>query len=336
MLYKKYYQKITYILNYFIEIIIQKCISYLNRNSSNFITYHKRPINTSKIITINRNSNNLPQHAIVIQGQIIKKNDFTYQTIKLYKKNYPNTFIILSTWDDESKVILDKIKALDIQILISKKPEFYGVSNINLQIASSKIGILFAKSLGAKFVIKTRSDQRFYESNVDSYFYSLLTTFPLLNLGYNQKFRIISINLNSFKERMYGVTDMLNYGFIDDMINFWSTDLDVRKTIVQESKKPEYTPDKFSFLRICEVYLVTNFLIKIGSKLNWTLEDSYEKIGLHFCIIDKESIDLLWIKYNNLEYRWKNYESSNYLFNEINFKDWLNIYNNLKEKYVKV
>ena len=321
---------------YFYHNLTQICISYLNKISSNFITYHKRPINTINIIAENRVLNTLPQHAIVIQGPIIESKDFTYQTIKLYKRNYPKIYIILSTWDDQNNTILNKIKELDVYVIKNKKPKFSGVSNINLQIKSSKEGILLAKHLGADYVLKTRTDQRFYEANVDTYFFNLLLTFPLFNITNAQKSRIISMNLNSFKDRIYGITDMLNYGYIDDMLNFWTAELDDRVEVIKESKRPECTPDKLAFLRICEVYLVTEFLKKIGTKLNWTLEDSFEKIATHFCIIDKESIDLYWYKYNNLEYKWKNYESINYQFNEINFKDWLYFYNEFKNKYAKV
>jgi hypothetical protein len=321
---------------YFYHNLLDICISYLNKISSNFITFHKRPINTSNIIAVNTFLNTLPQHAIVIQGPVIERKDFTFQTIKLYKRNYPNIYIILSTWDNQNNTILSKIKELDVYIIENKKPKFSGVSNINLQIKSSKEGILLAKSLGADYVIKTRTDQRFYEANVDTYFFNLLLTFPLFEINKRQNSRIISISLNSFKDRIYGITDMLNYGNIDDMLNFWSAKLDNRVEVINESKKPECTPDKLAFLRICEVYLVTEFLINIGCKLNWTLEDSFEKITNHFCIIDKESIDLYWYKYNNLEYKWKNYEAINYHFNELNFKDWLCLYNNAKKKYDQI
>ena len=70
------------------------------------------------------------------------------------------------------------------------------------------------------------------------------------------------------------------------------------------------------------------FLVKVGRKLEWTIKDSWELFADHFCIVDKEHLDLFWPKYNRLEYRWLAY-SDILKFQEMNFKEWLTIYNKL-------
>ena len=52
---------------------------------------------------------------IVMQGPIVYKNNFTLETIKLYKKTFCNCPIILSTWDYEDNKVIEDIKKLGAQ-----------------------------------------------------------------------------------------------------------------------------------------------------------------------------------------------------------------------------
>ena len=73
-------------------------------------------------------------------------NNFTFETIKLYKKNIPNAKIIFSTWE-LPKALERELKELNVSVIVNQKPKNPGIFNINLQIATSKSGILLAKKL---------------------------------------------------------------------------------------------------------------------------------------------------------------------------------------------
>lgn len=300
----------------------------IEKIENKYITIHKRPILTSNIKFENRNFKPLPKHAIVIQGQILIINDFTFETIKLYKRTFKNTSIILSTWSDTPDQVLNKFKDLNIHILLNDKPLNKGISNINLQIVTSGNGIKYAKNIGSEFVFKTRTDQRMYENDLNNYFFNLINQFPLKLKNSKQNKRIISISLNTFRNRMFGVTDMLNYGHIDDMLIYWNPKLDDRLCMDESFFEKTQKPSNYAHLNICEVYLVTNFLKNTGYNFLWTIEDSLKTISNLFCIVDKESVDLYWGKYSSLEYQWKEYEIDSYSFEEIHFKDWLNLFYN--------
>jgi hypothetical protein len=124
---------------------------------------------------------------------------------------------------------------------------------------------------------------------------------------------------------MYGLSDMLMYGHIDDMLLFWNISLDTRKFNSNDKNLANSSLRNFAHWRICEVFLTTEFLNKVGQKLQWTLKDSWEMFANHFCIIDKESLDLYWGKYDFLEYRWTRYG------NAINIYSELNLYCNLNK-----
>jgi hypothetical protein len=307
---------------------LENLIKATQKLTGTFITYHQRPNQSDSILTSSQSRRPFPKLAIVIQGPIITRNAFTFETIKLYKKHFPTAFIILSTWSDEKQNEVSLIESLGAYVLLNNKPEYYGVSNINLQITSSKAGVIKAKELGAEYVLKTRTDQRIYSPNIEEYLYNILKVFPLNVFGTKQNKRIVGISMNTFKFRMYGLSDMFTYGHIHDMILFWDVELDNRKYSKKELAEATVSMRKFAQSRVCEVYLTTQFLIKIGRNLEWTLEDSWRVFADHFCIIDKESLDLFWGKYGLSEFRWKKYEKQINVFDEMNFMDWLNLFCN--------
>ncbi len=63
-------------------------------------------------------------------------------------------YVILSTWmGEESKVTFDKV-----EVLYNSYPEAPGISHRNYQRLSSANGLRLAKSLGAEYVLKWRTD----------------------------------------------------------------------------------------------------------------------------------------------------------------------------------
>ena len=308
-----------------------RLIAGVQRATSKYITYHFRPKFVSDYLLSNTSLVELPQLAIVIQGPIIIKDNFTLETVKLYKKLFPNTLLILSTWEDTPEHEINPFYLHDITIVCNEKPKYAGVSNINLQIETSKKGIIKAKELGAEYVMKTRTDQRMYASNVSQFLFDMINLFPIKSDIIKQNKRIIGVSINTFKYRMYGLSDMLIYGHIDDMLLFWNIPLDMRKFNYDEQKIKNHTLRSFAHSLICEVFLTTEFLKKVDRKLEWTLEDSWKIFADHFCIIDKESLDLYWGKYGTKEYRWTNYNDTINIFEEISFREWINFYCNSKQ-----
>ena len=72
----------------------------LRNYRSVYVTEKHRPVLCSKYYSFHKDRSD--DTAIMLQGPIVKENDFTYETIKLYQNNFPNAKIILSTWRNES------------------------------------------------------------------------------------------------------------------------------------------------------------------------------------------------------------------------------------------
>ena len=263
--------------------------------------------------------------AIVMQGPIVTKDNFTYETLKIYRKRFPKISLILSTWDEYSKDELSKFKTINVEIIINSKPDYSGIANINFQIESTKNGILKAKKLGLKYCLKTRTDQRIYRHDFILFFLSLLDIFKIKNKDLRK--RLIISSLNTYKYRLYGVSDMLMFGHIDDMLKYWNVSFDNR---LLKDVKIGISSLEYSKARICEVYLCTEFLKKINHCIDFTLEDSWRVLANYFCVVDSKSIDLFWFKYArwNEERRYQNMKRK--LDEEFFFSDWINSVNDLK------
>ena len=259
---------------------------------------------------------------IVMQGPVITESNFTVETLKIYRKNFAKAILILSTWEI-SNTVRRELKKIDVHVIENKCPKFRGICNINMQIHSTREGILFAQKLGAEYVLKTRTDQRIYHPSLDAYLFSLIDTFPLTVNSSCQQKRLVGVSLNFMKYRLYGVSDMFLFGEINDMFLYWDVAFDERPKWPNAMGHNGYTWREQAMLRRCEVYLSTEFIKKLGREVKFTLTDSFDFLGKHFVLIDKDAIRLYWHKYTLNADR---YHYFGLYDSEMSFNDWLVLY----------
>lgn len=260
------------------------------------------------------------EFGILMQGPVIIENDFTFNTLKLYRHKYPNANILLSTWKGENNDILVKLRNIGIIVIENSKPSNFGIVNVNLQIVSTAIGILEMKKLNVQYLIKVRTDQRIYK-NIDflSLMKNLQDTFPITDNVL--KSRLIIASVNTFRTRLYGITDMLMFGHIDDMEKYWCIPLE------GNVNKLNRFPDPSIYIKnqVGEGYLINHFFKTTGFEPMWSTNNSLKFIVSYFCIIDKEQLDLYWLKYNRFFESIDFTNSNDYLnWERFEFSDWLN------------
>ncbi len=303
-------------------------VNAFGESNDSFASYHLRPYYAKDYNKWNDPLiKALPKMAIVIQGPLLKEKKFTLETIKIYKKNYPDDIIILSTWEGEDPAYLIEIKKEGVELLLNKKPNTPGLSNRNLQIYSTLQGLKRAKELGYEYAIKTRTDQRFYAENTKEYLFNLLKTFPLSSAINTQKERLVCASLNTFKYRRYGISDMFTFGHMADLLLLWDIDL-------QDNSSPSHDEAIINqhFISPVESFITTSFLKKISINYNWELNDSWKIFAEHFIVINKEDIDFYWPKYNKeQEYRKLLYDNI-YHLQELSFREWINLHSGIKDK----
>ena len=113
---------------------------------------------------------------------MVEESNFTIETINLYAKIYPNTPIIVSSWEEDIKKLKKHISGTrnqKIHLISNKKPEYVGYKNINLQAISTKNAIKYAKKIKCKYVLKTRTDVRLNSKNFQEYLLNLLKFYKI-------------------------------------------------------------------------------------------------------------------------------------------------------------
>ncbi len=293
-------------------------------------SYALRPKYAKNIVVNNSdvtNKINYSELAIIIQGQL-DDFTFTYETISLYRKFYSSINICLSTWVGQlSPMQIKKLHDLRIDLIESEPPINPGFKNINCQIKSTLIGINFYKEKNIKFILKTRSDQRFYNIMSISYLLNIYKFFGRCQI------KIIACSLNTFKQRLYSISDMFLFGDIDSMLNFWQADFDSRSiSFINNQLSTVKNNYDYSKINVCEQYLVTNYLKSKNEEVIWDEAHSTRLICKYFTIIDQSSIDLVWQKYSLREYLWRNYDGNS--LSELSFSDWLLNYVQIKNQEI--
>ena len=330
--------KILFIIEYFFNYILHINLSSKRKGASittkekgfvfslifnNYFTFHLRPKNSTDFKNISTFVPNKNEFAVIIQGNIGKNYNFLIETLKIYKQIFPNSLLIVSTWDDENSQKLKLISNLNVKLIINKKPEKYGFGNVNLQIVSTKAGLDFAKQKNVKFCIKTRADCRMNKNDILPFLQGLLNSFPIRE---NKKAlnRIVASSVNTCKYKIYGTTDILLFGHIDDLSIYFND------ILFDESLK-KYDFGKYPSIInhtpiVAETFLCVRYLKNLDIKLEWTLDHWWECLRDYFCIVDAESIDLLWKKKDwQYEKRFlKSYSSLSH--RAVSFSDWLGLY----------
>jgi hypothetical protein len=298
-------------------------VSWYEKMTKTFLTFHTRPRKADQMNLWADAPANLPLTAIAMQGPLLLENDFTLETVKLYRKNFPNVLVIVSTWIGEDEGVLSKIEQLGATVVRSKKPSYAGPFNINMQVVSAYAGMKKAKEMGAEYALKSRTDQRLYAPNAVEFMLSLIEAFPYTASYTAQKKRIVACSLATLKYRPYGITDMNVFGHIDDMLLYWNPPLDERP---QSTGKITPTIRDFTKACICEIYLATEFMKKIGRTPQWTMKDSFDFYADHIVIADQDSLDVYWRKYEHyVDNRFTFYDSIR-TDQDLTFREWLNLY----------
>lgn len=240
--------------------------------------------------------------AIVVQGPIWSADHFSVETMRLYRRHMPDCKLVLSTWKDTPQEDLDTFVEEGVDIVLNDKPAVPGPYNVNMQIVSSSGGVRRAAELGAEWVIKSRTDQRLYQPTIMSSLISMARLFPPLGAAAKtQKYRVFGLAGGTWKFAPYHLCDQTVFGHIDDMLAYWSPPL-------RESPLPESFPTdplrlfldvpigKFCRYAAAEPYLASQFLLRQGRSLEWTVADSWAAFRDHFGVVDQMSSDIYWVK----------------------------------------
>ena len=239
-----------------------------------------------------------PSTTIVMQGPINRRSNFTLRTVIHYLNTYPNTNLVLSTWENEdvsvfTEVLQNPLLESRFSLVQSQSPGHSGIGNINMQIVSTQAGIRHATEDPTKYLLKTRTDQCMFSKLSLQYMESLVEMYPSRDGGS----RIVSSSQATFLLRPYGLSDMITFGEFENVSNYWDVDLDERK-IADLPFLEAKTLRNEAINGVCEIYLTKRYLESKGIEIDNTLLQSLEAYRDHFLIADNEILDLVWDKYS--------------------------------------
>ena len=296
----------------------------LSFTTHSVVSHCIRPINSANYEVTPRAATEDEQlTAVVIQGPLQSEEDFTLETVKIYKKIFPLSPIIVSTWSSENKKDLDDLERAGAVLVITDKPTKTGWGNIELQVLSTSAGLQWAKEFGCEYVAKTRTDWRMYRPSALQCLNSLLRMYPPLGHGKLES-RIVASSMSTLKHRVYGLTDIFQYGSILDMTKYWENLNDD----VQGKFKQVHPPEILNGTPlVAEIYLCARYLESIGLDLDFSLPQWWESLKNYFVVIDNSMLDAVWSKYDkNIENRYTNaYTLRGPL--AIDHLDWLRLMN---------
>ena len=290
-------------IEYEINQIIE-CAKEINDRSAYYCALRKYTASDMSVTRSNAQKLFEEKTAIVIQGPVVYKQDFTLETIRLYRKLFPEATIIVSVWEDELQIKQwYELESDKVEVVYSQRPEVRGYQNINLQLTTSYNGILRAKELGCQYVFKTRSDMRYYSSDMISLMQMFMEKYPLVETSI-QKERLVIFPPRY--DYFHLISDRFMFGNVDDMLNYW----DVNKLFGNE-----YIGES------AEAMLGIRYAELIGKRVENKLENlaEYQKLMMdYFVIVEDKMLDFIWYKYfynKQWEFEYHN--------NIINFVDWL-------------
>ena len=280
--------------------------------------------------------------AIVIQGPVIEKDNFTIETVKIYKKIFPGAHIIISSWKNTSLSLISILNDLGCCIVLSDEPNPMGFCHVNYQIKSSFEGIKKARELGAMYCLKNRSDLRINKRYSFEYLTSLLDLFKIKGSEIPLKGRIVTLNATHAQMFYpFWLQDYMHFGFTEDLYKFFDIEYDKRdlpngKFMLRGENRIRNGKD-FVKSEPPEIYLTKSFLKKYIKIEDLSVFDYWESLKRYFIIIDFENLNVIWDKYGlysmnrfMVEYNGKT-EFPDYRHN-ITFNDFVNLYGD-KIKY---
>lgn len=291
--------------------------------SSMFETFHRRP-KAGALEPSFEQPFDTSETAIVIQGPIELRSNFTLETIRHYRQAFPSSPLFVSTWDSEPVDVLQVLRDPNVHIVLSADISDPGPSNVNRQITTTMAGIKAAGAVSARWVWKTRTDQRAYSPFAVPLLQEVIRAFPPSESCPPVEGRLLVPSHNTFRNRLYGASDQMQYGCVADLERYWSGEIQATETGTERPPSSgvtarDQTPGS------PETLLNSRYLSRSGWNLRNTIQDSVRALASVYCVVDASSIDLFWPKYTRKEYRWRTYGGHS-TFEEVSFAEWVALY----------
>jgi len=306
-----------------IQKILGKLVHQLNTSAPGLVTLHVRPKRSDDIVIDTIWSADDEDVGIVIQGPYLAEHDFTLETIRLYRRMFPKTYIVLSTWHSAA-VTADMAELSSLcQIVFAERPATTGSHNFNLQKATTWAGVDAVRSAGRQYCLKSRTDQRMYRPNSLSYMKDLLNAYPVAS-DLHASGRVVELSIACCRYRPWSACDMFQFGHTSDLVTMWDVPDDPRIRSAAEYSSQPYRVIDIVNERVAEIRLHRAYAKAIGMNDAADYGAYYAFVRDALVLIDKEALDVYWHKYTAEEYGWAGvpHYGADQLLSRLSHADW--------------
>lgn len=288
-----------------LSVMLPTICELAEKNSDYFFSFNVRSKKAEDLITKEDKSPHADQFAIIMQGPLVAKDDFTLETIKIYNKIYKDVLVIVSTWKNEDSKYIERIEnECKCKVVLTDYPEHGGFMHTNYQAKGTQAGLATAKQLGKTFVFKTRSDYRFTKRGLLEFFYNIIHEYPCVKDEYGLNYRLIfTSGRNDDMYRPHFIGDQFNFGYIDDMLSFWNC----QGTDYEKSSKDYYSEREKSHMtwlqdrENCSV-LLKNFTKKVANRdLVIDVKTYWDFVKKYLIFVSAKDCNAYWLKYDRFE-----------------------------------
>ena len=210
------------------------------------------------------------------QGIVIQGPTEYYKELADYYSQFEN--VVWATWNDESIIRLDYIRDKGIEVILLEKPQIAGYMNVNMQLASSYVGVNRLFELGIDEALKVRSDT--IVTNLDKLLPRLqgrkLSFMATCKVGVRKD---ITYDLVYYHDSHDYPADNVVYGKIDDLQDMFNFQIEDMLPIPPEA-------------------LITwNYMITQGMTFHLSYENMVHE-GISFFLQEclEENVEVNWLK----------------------------------------
>lgn len=279
--------------------------SFMSKYTNYFFQIKILPKNVDRPVELHTKSKlNKDEAAIILQGPLYTRESFTVKTIRLYRQIFPNAMLIVSTWSDENAEMLKAIEEQGCVVIKTKPMEFGGCNNINRQLTTSKKGVCYAKEHGAKYIMKSRTDQRMYSPDAIDYMKALVDKFPVPPGEGGPMARMVMVDMfgsKPFDVYPFWLQDYMYFGRAEDMDMMFSMEessLPYKNTaeyMNQHHIRTMTDEEKIRAGLVPEYTFLSNYFKSFFPEGNFGDKDYFEECARKYlAVISPYEIDLYW------------------------------------------
>jgi hypothetical protein len=236
---------------------------------------------------------------IVVRGRV--EGATTIQVCRQFAKDYPDAYLLASTWKDTAPEDVAALEKVCSEILLLDPPELPGVQNKNYQIRSAVAGMAACRKAGVERVLLTRNDLFLFAPDLLRTFDSYRASFSTDTVrGYGMEGRIVVGNTSTRKYIPYHPSDLFMYGALDDLLQMWSAaPYDERPNVI-DALALELDPVSIGEVarrgEIAENHVCIHWLKQLGRPLDFTVADSMALYRDFFVVVDYTFTGAFWPK----------------------------------------